>query len=135
MTQTPEINDTLEAEIRKIDREEATAVLTTDLSTLEKFWADDFTVNGPNNQILKGKTNALELVKSGIIDYSSFDREHEAVLLYGDTAILMGLETVKPKGKSPFAGQTLRRRFTNIWMKQGGRWQLIARQATIISRD
>jgi len=135
MEQTPESNDTLEAEIRKIDNEEATAVLRADLSTLEKFWADDFTVNGPNNQILKGKTNALELVKSGIIDYSSFEREHEAVLLCGDTAIMMGLETVKPKGNSPFAGQTLRRRFTNIWMKQNGQWQLIARQATIISRD
>ena len=135
MEQTPEINDTLEAEIIKIDNEEATAVLTADLSTLEKFWADDFTVNGPNNQILKGKTNALELVKSGIIDYSSFEREHEAVLLCGETAILMGLETVKPKGNSPFAGQTLRRRFTNVWMKQNGQWQLIARQATIISRD
>ena len=135
MNQTPEINDTAEAEIRQIDNEEATAVLTADLLTLETLWADDFTVNGPNNQILKGKKNALELVKSGIIDYSSFEREHEAVLLYGDTAIMMGLETVKPKGNSPFAGQTLRRRFTNIWMKQNGRWLLIARQATIISKD
>ena len=135
MAQAPEINDTLEAEIRKMDREEATAVLGTDLSTLEKFWWDDFTVNGPNNQIVKGKTNILELVKSGVIAYTLFEREHEAVLLYGDTAILMGLETVKPKGNSPFAGQTLHRRFTNIWMKQNGRWQLIARQATIISQD
>jgi len=135
MVQASEINDTLEAEMRKIDREEATAVLATDLSTLEKFWWDDFTVNGPNNEIVKGKTNILELVKSGIISYTSFEREHEAVLLSGDTAILMGLETVKPKGNSPFAGQTLRRLFTNIWMKQNGRWQLIARQAAIISRD
>jgi ketosteroid isomerase-like protein len=135
MAQTPEIEDTVEAEIRKIDHEEATAVLTTDLSTLEKFWWDDFTVNGPNNQIVKGKTNILELVKSGVIDYTSFEREHEAVLLYSNTAILMGLETVEPKGNSPFAGHTLRRRFTNIWMKQNDRWQLIARQATIISRD
>jgi len=135
MARASEINDTLEAEIRKIDREESTAVLATDLSTLEKFWWDDFTVNGPNNQIVKGKTNILELVKSGVIAYTSFEREHEAVLLYGDTAILMGLEIVKPKGNSPFAGQTLHRRFTNIWTKQNGRWQLIARQATIISRD
>ena len=49
--------------------------------------------------------------------------------------LLMGLETVKAKGKAPFAGQTVRRRFTNIWMKREGRWQLTARQATIISRD
>jgi ketosteroid isomerase-like protein len=135
MVQTPESNGTLEAEIRNIDREEASAVLATDLPTLEKFWADDFTVNGPNNQILKGKTNALELVKSGVLDYASFEREQESVLLYSDIAIIMGLETVKPKGNSPFAGQTLRRRFTNIWMKQNDRWQLVARQATIISRD
>jgi len=59
----------------------------------------------------------------------------EAVLVHGDTVILMGQETVKPKGKAPFAGQTLRRRFTNIWMKRDGRWQLTARQATIIDRE
>ena len=135
MVQTPESNSTLEAEIRNIDHQEAAAVLATDLPTLEKFWADDFTVNGPNNQILKGKTNALELVKSGVISYASFDREQESVLLYGNIAIIMGLETVEPKGISPFAGQTLRRRFTNIWMKQNDRWRLIARQATIISQD
>ena len=46
MVQTPEASGTLEEEIRKIDQEEAAAVLATDLPTLEKFWADDFTVNG-----------------------------------------------------------------------------------------
>jgi hypothetical protein len=46
----------------------------------------------------------------------------------------MGGETVKPKGKAPFPGQTVRRRFTNIWMKRDG-WQLTARQATIIGKE
>jgi ketosteroid isomerase-like protein len=135
MGQPPANSDMLEQEIRQIDREEAAAVLATDLPALEKLWADDFTVNGPNNQILKGKTDALARVQAGVLDYTSFERELEAVLHYGDTAILMGLETVEPKGNAPFAGQTLRRRFTNIWMKRNGRWQLSARQATIISRD
>jgi hypothetical protein len=47
----------------------------------------------------------------------------------------MGEETVTPKGKAPFAGQTVRRRITNIWMKRDGQWKLTARQATIIRRE
>jgi ketosteroid isomerase-like protein len=91
-------------------------------------------VNAPNNQILKGKRDAIKLVKDGILDYAPFERTVEAVLTHGDTVIIMGEEKVKPKGKAPFAGQTLHRRITNIWMKRDGHWQLTARQATIISK-
>src|SRR5262249_10307540 len=114
---------------------EAAAVLASDVPTMEKLWTDDFTVNAPSNRVLKGKNDAIKAVKDGFLDYSSFERDVEAVLVHGDTVILMGHETVKPKGKAPFAGQTLRRRFTNIWMKRDGRWQLTARQATIIDRE
>jgi len=127
--------DKLEQELRKIDRAEAAAVLASDVPTMEKLWTDDFTVNAPSNRVLKGKNDAIKAVKDGFLDYSSFERDVEAVLVHGDTVILMGQETVKPKGKAPFAGQTLRRRFTNIWMKRDGRWQLTARQATIIDRE
>jgi ketosteroid isomerase-like protein len=125
----------LEQQIRKLDRAEAAAVLVTDVPAIEKFWSDDFTVNAPNNKILTGKRDAIKLVREGILDYSSFERDVEAVLVHGDTVIVMGLETVKAKGNAPLAGQTVRRRFTNIWMKREGQWQLTARQATIISRD
>jgi ketosteroid isomerase-like protein len=135
MGQPPKETDKLEQEIRTIDRANTAAVLANDVSEIEKFWADDLTVNAPNNQILKGKKDAIKLVKDGILDYSSFETAIEAVVIHGDTAIVMGEETVKPKGKAPFAGQTVHRRFTNIWMKRGSQWQLTARQATIISQD
>jgi ketosteroid isomerase-like protein len=122
-------------EVRKIDQAEAAAVLASDLPAIEKFWAEDLTVNAPNNQVLKGKKDAIKLVKDGIINYSSFERSVEAVVVHGSTVIVMGEEKVKPKGKAPFAGQTLRRRITNIWMKRDGQWQLTARQATIIGKE
>jgi ketosteroid isomerase-like protein len=125
----------LEQEIREIDGAENAAVLAKDVPMLEKFWAEDFVVNAPNNQVLKGRMDGIQLVKNGIIDYSSFVRNVEAVAVHGDTAIIMGEETVKPQGKAPFAGQTFHRRFTNIWIKRGGQWQLTARQATIISKE
>jgi hypothetical protein len=87
------------------------------------------------DQVLKGKKDAVALVRAGILDFASFEREFEAVLVPVDTAILMGLETVKPRNKAPDAEQTVRRRFTNIWMKRDGRWQFTARQMTIIGRD
>ncbi len=125
----------LEQEVRRIDQSEAAAVLVGDIPTIEKLWAEEFTANAPNNQILKGQKDAIELVKDGILDYASFERAVEAVLVHGDTVIIMGEETVKPRGKAPFAGHTIRRRITNIWMKRDSQWQLTARQATIISKE
>lgn len=127
-------SDRVAEEVRRIDQAEAAAVLANDLPAIERYWAEDFTVNAPNNQVLKGKRDAVALVKDGILDYASFDRTVEAVLVHGETVIIMGEEKVKPKGKAPFAGQTLRRRVTNIWMHRDGRWQLTARQATIVEK-
>lgn len=125
-------NDALEQEIRKLDLANADAVLRSDLTALDKLWAEDLTVNNPGNQVVKGKKAVTELVRSGVIKYSSFVPEIESVLLHGDTIIVMGLETVKPIGNAPGAGQTLRRRYTNIWMKRKGQWQLTARHANVI---
>ncbi|HEY4682307.1 MAG TPA: nuclear transport factor 2 family protein [Candidatus Acidoferrales bacterium] len=127
-----EQNVSVEEEIKQLDRAESEAVLRSDLTILDKLWADDFTVNAPNNQVVKGKKEVVELVRSGVIKYSSFVREIESVLPQGDTVIVMGLETVQPVGNAPGAGQTLRRRYTNIWMKKKGQWRLTARHANIV---
>ncbi len=42
------------------------------------------------------------------------DRAEAAAVLLTD------LPAIEKKGKAPFAGQTVRRRFTNIWMKREG---------------
>lgn len=124
-----------EREIHEVDEKERDAVLAADVTVLERLWAKDLVVNAPSNRVGQGRDAVLALVREGLIDYASFDRGVEALRLHGDVAILMGAETVTPRGKAPFAGQTVHRRFTNFWMKRDGRWQLTARQATIISRD
>src|SRR5947209_5506061 len=105
--QAAKADDATEQEIHKVDQSERAALLAGDLPAIERLWADDITVNAPNNQVLKGKKDAVVLVRAGILDYASFEREVEVVLIHGDTAILMGLETVKPRNKAPFAGQTV----------------------------
>ena len=130
--QSAKRNDALEQEIRKLDMAEADAVLRQDLAALEKMWMEEYTVNAPNSQVAKGRAEVLKIFRAGIATYSSFVREIESVVFHGDTAIVMGLETVKPIGNAPLAGQTVRRRYTNIWMKKKGKWHLAARHANVI---
>lgn len=122
----------LEQKIRKLDAEEAMGLLNKDIPALEKLWAVDFTVNNPRNSISDGRAVVIGLIKDGTIDYASFVREIEKIIFHGDTVITMGLETIKPVGKAPFAGQTVRRRYTHFWMKRNGTWLLTARHANVI---
>jgi ketosteroid isomerase-like protein len=135
LAQRAKQNDALEQEIRKLDRAEADGLLRKDVGVLAKLWAEDFTVNNPRNGISNGRKEVVALIRNGTIDYSSFVRDVETMLFHGDTVIIMGLETIKPVGKAPFAGQTVRRRFTHFWMKTRGTWLLTARHANVICQN
>ena len=117
----------IEQEIRRLDLAHADAVLRGDLAALDKLWTKDFKVNNPFNEIDKA-----DRIRTGAVTYSSFIREPESVLVHGDTVIVMGRETVVPKGNSPDAGKSINRRYTNIWMKRNGKWRLVARHASVI---
>ena len=117
----------IEQEIRRLDLAHADAILRGDLAALDKLWTEDFKVNNPFNQI-----DRADRIRTGAVTYSSFTREPETVLVHGDTVIVMGRELVVPKGNSPDAGETINRRYTNIWMKRSGRWRLVARHASVI---
>ncbi len=105
------------------------------MAALEKLWAENFTVNNPRNGITHGRKEVIALIENGTIDYASFIREVETILFHGNTVIVMGLETIKPINKAPYAGQTVRRRFTHFWMKREGQWLLTARHANVICQN
>ena len=121
-----------EGEVRKIDLAEADAILRNDAAAAAAFYADDIVVNNPRYTVTNGKQALMTLIRTGSIHYSSFVREIENIAFQGETAIVMGKETVKPDGNAPGAGQTIQRRYTNIWMKSNSKWLLIARHANII---
>ena len=124
--------DSLEALIRRLDRAEAQSLLHRDSTALRRLWARDFTVNNPRNSITRGSDEVVALIHNGTIDYSSFLRDIETILFHGSTVIVMGSETITPINKAPFAGQTVRRRFTHLWMRRGGEWRLTARHANVL---
>ena len=120
-------NDSIEREIRRLELAHADAVLRGDLAAMDKIWTKDFKVNNPFNEVDKA-----DRIRTGAVTYSSFVREPESVQIHGNTVIVMGRETVVPKGNSPDAGKTIHRRYTNIWMLRDGKWRLIGRHASVI---
>lgn len=130
--QSAKQNAALEQKIRILEQAEVDALLRNDLTAMAKLWAEDYTVNNPRNEVGKASEGPI---RAGIRTYSSFVREIEQVLFRGNIVIVMGRETVVPKGNAPDAGQTINRRFTNIWMKKNGKWLLTARHANVICQN
>jgi len=130
--QSAKQNAALEQKIRLLEQAEVDALLRNDLTAMAKLWAEDYTVNNPRNEVVKASEGPI---RAGIRLYSSFVREIEKVLFRGKIVIVMGRETVVPKGDAPDAGQTINRRFTNIWMKKNGKWLLTARHANVICQN
>jgi len=91
-------------------------------------------VTNPFNKFVN-KQQVLVMITTGTLAFSSFERQIEYVRVYGDTVIVAGSETVTWAGRMPNAGQITHLRITSIWMKQGGRWQQVARHANIIPQQ
>ncbi len=126
-SQTEAEKKVIEIELRILDSLHAAAVLSGNLNEMDKYWTEDFIVTNPFNEI-----DRADRIHTGAVTYSSFQRICEVVKIHENTAILMGKEVVVPKGKSPDAGKTIQRRYTNIWMKINGAWRLVARHASVI---
>jgi hypothetical protein len=78
------------------------------------------------------KKQVLDIVHSGFLVITSYDRQIEYLHAYGDTVIVAGPEIVGWSGKMPNAGRTERLRYTAVLMLQSGRWQEVARPANIV---
>jgi len=128
-------NDLLREEIRKLDMAHAAAIFNGDAEALDSLMDDDVTVNHPTNRIVKEKKELLDLIRQGIIRYTSFERYPETFLFFKDMVIVMGSEIVVPAKGAPNAGKSLKRRYTNVWMNQDGKWRLTVRHANNVCPD
>lgn len=124
-----------EMTIRSLEEQVRVGVLNRDPQALQLVWSEHFMVNAPANRVSPNRGVVLDRMRQGLIHYSSYETRIEQLRIDGDIAIVMGAETVQPIGKAPLAGQTVQRRFTHVWKRQGGRWLLIARHANVVASN
>ena len=121
-----------EQEIARLNAQEVAGLLRNDTMNLRRIWADDFVVTNPLNEFVN-KQQVVQLIESGTLAFAAYDRQIEYKRIYGDTAVVVGSESVVWSGKMPNAGKASHLRFTAIWMRRDGRWQEVVRHANIIN--
>ena len=122
--------DNIRTEINNLEQKSRRAIVEKDTATLHKLWSSAFMVNAPNNKVITG--GQVEMVTGGLVSYSSYKGEMEELVVTGDIVITMGHEAVVPAAGSSTVGQTILRRYTHIWKRQGTTWLLIARHSSEI---
>ncbi len=109
------------------------AVTTGDVALFSSLQAPELHVNSPANRVFTGE-QATQAMAMGAIGYDSFDRKIDYLgTIPGGLVVVMGEETMVPRGKAMHAGKTVTRRYTDLWRKVDGSWRLSARQATIVA--
>jgi uncharacterized protein (TIGR02246 family) len=116
-----------EEAVLSFEREWTEAMIGKDAAALDRILADDFTEIDPMG-MTHTKEAALANAKSGDLVFESFTPRDMKARVYGDTAVVTGLSTVKGTHK----GQDISGdyRFTDTLVKRNGRWQAVASQAT-----
>jgi ketosteroid isomerase-like protein len=75
----------------------------------------------------------LALTRLGDLKFESAKSSDVKVRVYGKTAVMTG----RFNAKGTFKGKTIdvRERYTAVWVKQNGRWQLVAEQGNFIKQQ
>jgi ketosteroid isomerase-like protein len=109
------------------------AIVTHDAEGVKSVWAEDFIVNSPNNTVLR-RDEVIAAMNEDLLDYKDFRKNITVVDQKPGAVIVMGYDTLVPL-KGPGAGKQVSRPFTDVWMKRGEAWMLVARQATIAAAN
>jgi ketosteroid isomerase-like protein len=77
------------------------------------------------------KQQYLDKIKAGAQVYASIQRESPKVQVYGNTGVVTGKTRMTGATKGvPFDNQLL---MIHVWVKQGGKWQLVTHQTTRVN--
>ena len=124
-----------EAVVLAADARQRDAVAAADLDAIAAIAHPNLRVNAPNNRILT-RADLIRMVGSGEIRNEVFERTPETVVVTGDVGVVMGREVVYPGAASEqarmYGRKTLNRRYTNVYVREGGAWRHLARHANVI---
>ncbi len=122
--QTPKDDTKVEQALRNLVRAWDEAYVKGDAAILDRLLADEFAfVGGPKKAeyLASFKSRPADLVDSAV----STDIQ---VQVYGDTAVLIGLDTISGKNKGqPYVVKWL---YMDVWIRRSGRWQCVKTYAS-----
>ena len=113
----------VEQAIRQVDNERIQAQIHADAAALDRIYADDFIGVGPSGTV-RTKPQVISDFTSGNLKFQSITTDDVQVRVYGNTAVETGRSTMIGQDKNKVVPRD--NRFTRVWVKQQGHWQLVA---------
>ena len=113
----------VEQVIRQLDNESIQAQIGADAVALDRIYADDFIGVGPSGTV-RTKPQVISDFTSGDLKFQSITTDEVQVRVYENTAVETGLSTMIGQDKGKAVPRDTR--FTRVWVKQQGRWRLVA---------
>ena len=113
----------VEEVIKKLDNERIQAQIHADATALDRIYAADFRGVGPSGRV-RTKPQVIADFTSGDLKFQSITTDEVKVRVYENTAVETGLSTMVGQDKGKAVPRDTR--FTRVWVKQGGRWRLVA---------
>ena len=108
----------VEQELRNLVRAWDDAYVKADTATLDSLLAPEFAfVGGP------AKAQYVDSFKTRTFMAESAVSTEIQVQVYGDTAVLTGLDTIKGKNKDQIV--VTKWLYLDVWIKRGGKWQCL----------
>jgi ketosteroid isomerase-like protein len=114
-------------EVKKAETDWINAVKANDLKALDGILATDL-VYTHSTGLIESKQQYLNKLKTGDQKYASIEHSGMRVQTFGTTGIITGKVRMTGATKGvPFDNQLL---MIHVWVKNAGRWQLVAHQTT-----
>jgi len=122
----------VDAQLVELERRMSEALASEDATVLNQLWSDDLIFTSPNGHT-SNKTQRLAGQKPSAQTAQLANTNDEVkVRVYGNTAVVTVLSTWKGKaGTQEFSDQY---QATHVWVKQRGRWQLVAAHVTPVKK-
>jgi ketosteroid isomerase-like protein len=116
-------DDSEAAQVRALELKLTEAYKVRQFDLLASLLDDEFVITFENGNVY-GKTGYISFSATSTIKVDVAEMSEMKVRMHGNVAIVTGL--YHERGKDKGGPYDYRDRFTDVWMKAGGRWRLIA---------
>jgi hypothetical protein len=135
--------------IKELDKKLANALIKGDAASVDAILGDNYTEITSQGRVRSKSEIMAEVRMRATVPISKSVgpeiSDDTTLHVYGDTAILIGLrtttyqqmdyQTLPQGGQTPAPAAANQERFTKVYAKVGGRWQLLAFQTTVIPQS
>ena len=117
-----------EREVLRLNKEYEEGIARRDVSVHERLFAPDYTYT-PGNGNFMDRAEHMKFTKNGGLVVESLRSEDVRVRVYRDTAVVTGL-WISVDTRAARESAERRIRYILVYVKRGGRWQIVAEQRT-----